>query len=91
MEDVLETYQRPRDADRPLVCLDETSKTSKQLIAETRAPISMSGEQIGDPFKGHGGPVAIPTFSTGEASGRKGAWNQRWAVEGLHYMAGCDC
>ena len=36
MEDVLETYQRPRDADRPLVCVDETSK---QLIAETRAPI----------------------------------------------------
>jgi DDE superfamily endonuclease len=36
MEDVLETYRRPRDADRPLVCLDETSK---QLIAETRAPI----------------------------------------------------
>jgi hypothetical protein len=30
MEDVLETYQRPRDADRPLVCLDETSK---RLIA----------------------------------------------------------
>ena len=36
MEDVLETYQRPRDPDRPLVCLDETSK---QLIIETRAPI----------------------------------------------------
>ena len=36
MEDGLETYQRPRDPDRPLVCLDETSK---QLIAETRAPI----------------------------------------------------
>jgi len=36
MEDVLETYQRPRDPDRPLVCLDETSK---QLIADTRAPI----------------------------------------------------
>src|SRR5208337_328440 len=36
MEDVLETYHRPRDADRPLVCVDETSK---QLIAETRAPI----------------------------------------------------
>jgi hypothetical protein len=29
-------YQRPRDPDRPLVCLDETSK---QLVAETRAPI----------------------------------------------------
>jgi len=36
MEDVLEVYQRPRDPKRPLVCLDETSK---QLIAETRAPI----------------------------------------------------
>ncbi len=36
MEDVLETYQKPRDPDRPLVCLDETSK---QLVAETRKPI----------------------------------------------------
>ena len=36
MEDVLETYQKPRDPDRPLVCLDESSK---QLIIETRAPI----------------------------------------------------
>jgi hypothetical protein len=36
MEDVLEVYQRSRDPDCPLVCLDETSK---QLIAETRAPI----------------------------------------------------
>jgi hypothetical protein len=33
MEDVLEVYQRPRDPQRPLVCLDETSK---QLIIETR-------------------------------------------------------
>jgi len=36
MEDVLETYQKRRDPDRPLVCLDETSK---QLIIETRTPI----------------------------------------------------
>jgi hypothetical protein len=36
MEDVLETYQKSRDPDRPLVCLDETSK---QLIVETRASI----------------------------------------------------
>src|SRR5271165_2125310 len=36
MEDVLETYQKPRDPDRPLVCLDETSK---QLVVETRTPI----------------------------------------------------
>jgi hypothetical protein len=36
MEDVLEVYQRRRDPERPVVCLDETSK---QLIVETRAPI----------------------------------------------------
>ncbi len=36
MEDVLEVYQRPHDPQRPLVCLDETSK---QLIIETRAPV----------------------------------------------------
>ena len=38
MEDVLDVYQRPRDPERPVVCLDETSK---QLIRETRAPIAM--------------------------------------------------
>ncbi len=38
MEEVLAVYTRRRDADRPLICLDETSK---QLIAETRAPIAM--------------------------------------------------
>ena len=37
MEDVLEVYQRPRDTDCPVVCLDETSK---QLTAGTRTPIA---------------------------------------------------
>lgn len=36
MEDVLEVYQRPHDPQRPVVCLDETTK---QMIKETRAPI----------------------------------------------------
>jgi hypothetical protein len=36
MEDVLAVYQRPHDPQRPVVCLDETSK---QLIKETRAAI----------------------------------------------------
>ena len=36
MEDVLEVYQRPHDPQRPVVCLDETTK---QMIAETRAPV----------------------------------------------------
>jgi len=38
MEDVLAVYLRPHDPDRPLVCLDESSK---QLIAETRVPVPM--------------------------------------------------
>ncbi len=37
MEDVLEVYQRPHDPDRPVVCLDETTK---QLVKEMRVPIS---------------------------------------------------
>jgi hypothetical protein len=42
MEDILEVYTRPRDPDRPLVCLDETSK---QLIRETRTPVPMKRGQ----------------------------------------------
>ena len=42
MEDVLEVYTRPHDSDRPVVCLDETSK---QLISETRVPIPMKPQQ----------------------------------------------
>src|SRR3954471_6360542 len=33
---VIEVYHRPHDPDRPVVCVDETSK---QLIIETRTPI----------------------------------------------------
>jgi hypothetical protein len=36
MEDVLEVYQRPHDPQRPVVCLDETSK---QMIVDARAAI----------------------------------------------------
>jgi hypothetical protein len=36
MEDVLEVYTRPHDANRPVVCIDETFK---QLIGQTREPL----------------------------------------------------
>ena len=36
MEDVLDLYEEEYDADRPVVCLDETSK---QMVAHTRTPI----------------------------------------------------
>jgi hypothetical protein len=38
MEDVLDVYTQPHDPEKPLVCLDETSK---QLVAETRTPVPM--------------------------------------------------
>ncbi len=42
MEDVLSVYTRPHDPDRPLVCLDETTK---QLTKETRTPVPMKKGQ----------------------------------------------
>jgi hypothetical protein len=36
MEDVLDVYHRPYDAECPVMCMDETSK---QLIAEVRQPL----------------------------------------------------
>jgi len=38
METVLDVYQRPYDADYPVVCMDETSK---QLVGETRQPLPL--------------------------------------------------
>jgi hypothetical protein len=43
MEDVLEVYKRPYDRQRPVVCLDETSK---QLIGETRQPVPAAPGQV---------------------------------------------
>jgi len=43
MEDVLDVYKRPYDPNRPMVCMDETSK---QLIGETRTPVpAMPGRE----------------------------------------------
>lgn len=39
MEDVLDVYERPYDARRPQVCLDETSK---QLVDEVTPPLSVA-------------------------------------------------
>jgi hypothetical protein len=42
MEGVLELYREPYDPARPVVCMDETSK---QLVGETRTPITASPGQ----------------------------------------------
>lgn len=43
MEDILEVYTRPFDPQRPLVCMDESSK---QLLAEIRMPLSPQPGQL---------------------------------------------
>lgn len=43
MEDVLDVYHRPYDADYPVVCMDEASK---QLIGEVRAPLPVRPGQV---------------------------------------------
>lgn len=43
MEDVLDVYHRPYDADYPVVCMDEASK---QLIGEVRTPLPLRPGQI---------------------------------------------
>jgi hypothetical protein len=42
MEDVLDTYERPEDVKRPLVCTDECPK---QLIGEVRHPLPIEPGQ----------------------------------------------
>jgi len=42
MENILELYQRPYDPNKPLICMDETSK---QLVKETRSPIAATPGQ----------------------------------------------
>jgi hypothetical protein len=43
MEDILELYHRPYDPNKPLICMDETSK---QLVKETRSPIAATPGQL---------------------------------------------
>jgi transposase len=43
MEDILEVYTRPLDPQRPVVCMDETSK---QLLAETRIALPPQPGQV---------------------------------------------
>ena len=66
MEDVLEVYHRPYDPKRPLVALDEASK---QLISETRVPISQAP-----------GRAATSTTSTSATGRPTCSWSSsRWA------------
>lgn len=43
MEDVLDVYHRPYDPERPVVCMDESSR---QLVGEVTGPIGMSPNHV---------------------------------------------
>jgi DDE superfamily endonuclease len=54
MEDTLEVYQRPYDAQRPLVCFDEGTK---QLVQDVRTPLPAAAgrpERIDYEYERHG-------------------------------------
>ena len=78
MEDVLAVYTRPRDPDRPVVCLDETSK---QLIAETRAPMAM---QPGRPARIDSAGLWLGASEVGlDPPSRRGGTLQKKCLNGL--------
>src|ERR1022692_2098681 len=74
MEDILEVYQRPRDPEFPMVCVDETSK---QLIAETRVriPAKWDSQSVHD-VRGAGRLAACqghrPSYRVGLCPGPQG-------------------
>jgi hypothetical protein len=86
MEDVLEVYQRPRDADFPLVCLDESSK---QFLADTREPIPM---EPGRParsdyeYKRNGTANLFMVFAPLEGRRHVTVTDQRTAIDYAHML-----
>jgi hypothetical protein len=87
MEDVLEVYTRPHDPNRPMVCLDETSK---QLIAETRLPISMKPGQpvcVDYEYERNGTANLFMMFAPLEGWRHVKVTDRRTAVDYAHALA----
>jgi hypothetical protein len=86
MENVLEVYHRPYDPRRPVVGMDEQPK---QLIAETRTPISVAPGQsakIDYEYRRHG-VASVWMFSEPLAGWRKvNVTERRTAVDWAHQM-----
>jgi hypothetical protein len=86
MENTLEVYHRPHDPERPLVCLDETSK---QLVAETRAPIPMGPGQPARhdyEYKRNGTANAFMLFAPLEGWRQVKVTERRTAVDYAHVL-----
>jgi hypothetical protein len=86
MEDVLEVYTRPDEAQRPQVCLDETSK---QLMAETPVPISAAPGQpahIDYEYERQGTANLFMVFEPWAGQRRGKVTERRTALDFTHVM-----
>jgi hypothetical protein len=88
MEDVLEVYKRPYDPQRPVLCLDETSR---QLLADTRAPLPCAPGQPARPdheYERGGTANLFLAFEPLAGVRHTQATERRTKVDWAHYMKG---
>lgn len=88
MEDVLEVYKRPYDPQRPVLCLDETSR---QLLADTRAPLPCApGQPVRPDHEYERGGTANLFLAFEPLAGVRHtqATERRTKVDWAHYMKG---
>lgn len=86
MEDVLEVYHRPYDANRPLVCFDEGTK---QQVQETRLPLPPKSGQVAKydyEYERNGTSNLFLFFAPLEAWRQVKVTDQRTRVDWAHCM-----
>ena len=97
MEGVLGTYQRPYDAQHPVVCMDEQPV---QLLQETRRPLAATPEnpRMVDYEYERAGTASVllfcePLSGWREATARQGRTKTDWAREVASLLQGryADC
>ncbi len=98
MEEVLETYARPYDPQRPVLCMDEHPV---QLLKETRVPIAATkrhGRRVDYEYERNGTAsifmFAEPLSGFRQATARPRRTKEDWAIEVAHLLdtryAGCE-
>ena len=93
MEELLETYARPYDAQQPVVCMDEQPV---QLVRETRPPLAATAEhpqRVADYEYEWAGTVAVflfcePLVGWREATARERRTKLDWALEVARLLEG---
>jgi len=86
MEDVLDVYTQPHDREKPLVCLDETSK---QMVAETRTPVPMKegrSERVDYEYERNGTANLFMLFAPLEGWRHVEVTDHRTAVDYAHIL-----